>query len=52
MCSSDLSFLEQLNSEQEALILAFVDPDFWTKKFRDELANAAWVEHILKEAGF
>ena len=49
---SGLSFLEQLNSEQEALILAFVDPDFWTKKFRDELANAAWVEHILKEAGF
>jgi hypothetical protein len=50
--NSGLEFLENLNSEQEALIIAFIDPDFWSKRFRDYKADAEWIRHILTEAGF
>jgi hypothetical protein len=49
--NSALEFLENLNPEQEAIIIAFIDPDFWGKKFKDYMADAEWIKHILTEAG-
>jgi len=49
--NSGLEFLENLNPEQEAIIIAFIDPDFWGKKFKDYMADAEWIKHILTEAG-
>jgi hypothetical protein len=49
--NSGLEFLENLNPEQEGLIIPFIDPDFWGKKFRDYMVDAEWIKHILTEAG-
>lgn len=49
--NSGLEFLENLNPEQEGLIILFIDPDFWGKKFRDYMVDAEWIKHILTEAG-
>jgi len=50
-CESGVEFLEQLNDEQVAIILPWIDPDHWQQKFKDYLADSEWVKGILKEAG-
>ena len=49
-CASGVEFLEQLNEEQIAMILPWIDPDFWQRKFTDYLADTEWVKQILKQA--
>jgi len=50
-CSSGIEFLESLNEEQLAMILPWIDPDYWQHKFADYLADTEWVKMILAEAG-
>lgn len=50
-CSSGIAFLESLNEEQLAMILPWIDPDYWQHKFNDYLADTEWVKMILGEAG-
>ena len=51
-CGSGVSFLEGLDDGQVQIIMPYIDPDFWQRKFTDYLADTEWVKHILKEAGF
>lgn len=48
---SGVEFLEHLNEEQVALVLPWIDPDYWQRKFRDYMADAEWVKDILDKAG-
>lgn len=50
-CSTGIEFLEQLNEEQIAMILPWIDPDHWQAKFKDYVADTEWVKMILKTAG-
>ena len=50
-CSSGVEFLSQLSEEQIAMIMPWIDPDFWQRKFSDYVADTEWVKMILKEAG-
>ena len=50
-CPSGVEFLERLHEEQVAIILPWIDPDFWQRKFQDYVADTEWVKMILKEAG-
>lgn len=50
-CTSGVDFLEQLTEEQIGIVLPWIDPDFWQRKFKDYLADTEWVKMILKEAG-
>lgn len=50
-CGSGVSFLEGLDDGQVQIIMPYIDPDFWQRKFTDYLADTEWVKHILKEAG-
>jgi hypothetical protein len=34
-----------------AIVLPWVDPDYWNRKFQDYIADAEWCKHVLKEAG-
>ena len=50
-CDSGIEFLESLNEERLAIILPYIDPDYWNRKFKDYVADVEWCKHILKQAG-
>ena len=50
-CVSGVEFLETLSEEQVAIVMPWIDPDFWQKKFRDFMADAEWAKEVLVKAG-
>jgi len=50
-CASGVEFLERLDEEQIAIIMPYINPEFWQKKFIDYLADSEWTKDILKKAG-
>jgi hypothetical protein len=50
-CDTGVDFLGSLGSEHVALILHWIDPDVWQKKFSDYAADTEWCRHVLREAG-
>ena len=50
-CSSGVDFLDRLDETQIAIIIKYIDPDFWQKKFVDYLADTEWSKDILDKAG-
>jgi len=50
-CASGVEFLETLTEEQVGIILPWIDPDHWQRKFKDYLADTEWVKDILEKAG-
>jgi hypothetical protein len=50
-CDSGIAFLDSLTEEQIAIIIDWIDPDYWQRKFKDYVADTEWVKMILKEAG-
>jgi hypothetical protein len=50
-CSSGVSFLETLNEEQIGMIMPYIDPDFWQRRFADYVADTEWIKDILAKAG-
>ena len=50
-CSSGIEFLESLDEVLLAIVLPWVDPDYWNRKFQDYVADAEWCKHVLREAG-
>jgi hypothetical protein len=46
-----VDFLENLGEEQIQIILPWIDPEFWQRKFKDYLADTEWVKDILEKAG-
>lgn len=50
-CDSGVDFLGSLNEEQIGLIMPWVDPDFWQRKFKDYAADSEWVKTVLSAAG-
>ena len=47
---SGVEFLEGLTDEQIAIILPWIDPEYWQRKFADYLADTEWLKMILKDA--
>lgn len=50
-CASGIEFLDKLNQEQIAMVIPWIDPDYWQRKFKDYIADTEWVKDILKKAG-
>lgn len=50
-CASGVDFLSRLDETQVSIIIKYIDPDFWQKKFIDYLADTEWVKDILNKAG-
>ena len=50
-CASGVEFLDGLDQGQMQIVLPWLDPEFWQKKFVDYLADAEWVKDILSKAG-
>jgi hypothetical protein len=50
-CDSGIAFLETLNEDQVALIIQWIEPDYWQRRFKDLLGDSVWVKEILGGAG-
>jgi hypothetical protein len=50
-CDSGIEFLDNLNEEQINLIMPYIDPDFWQKKFSSHKKDVDWLKPVLSEAG-
>lgn len=50
-CESGVDFLGDLSEEQVSIVLPWIDPDYWNRKFKDYMADTEWVKDILKQAG-
>jgi hypothetical protein len=51
-CASGQEFLNELNSEQIAMIWPYINADVWQKRFSDYAADQAYAQEILKQAGW
>jgi hypothetical protein len=51
-CESGQKFLAGLTPEQVAMIWAYIDADFWNKKFREYPEDQQFAQEILKKAGW
>ena len=50
-CDSGVEFLSNLSEEQVGMVMSYIDPDFWNRKFIDYMADVEWCKHVLKAAG-
>jgi hypothetical protein len=50
-CDSGIAFLEGLDAGQIAIVLPWIDPDYWQQRFKDYMADTEWVKDILQKAG-
>jgi len=51
-CDSGTQFLEDLNSEQIAMIWSMIDSDHWQRQFRDYPADTEMARELLAQAGW
>lgn len=49
-CTSGVEFLEGLSEEQVEIVMPWIDPDHWQRKFKDYLSDTEWVKDILGKA--
>ena len=50
-CDSGVAFLDGLLDEQVAMIIEWIDPGHWQRRFKDYMADTEWVKDILGKAG-
>jgi hypothetical protein len=50
-CATGIEFLDGLLEDQVAMLLPWIDPESWQRKFREYSADTEWCKHILREAG-
>jgi hypothetical protein len=49
--TSGIAFLDRLSEEQVQIVLPWIDPDHWQRRFQDYMADTEWVKDILAKAG-
>ncbi len=50
-CESGVELLDGLTEDQVGIIMPWIDPEVWQRKFTDYLADTEWVKDILQKAG-
>jgi len=50
-CNTGVDYLESLNTEQMDIVMPWIDPDHWSRRFKDYVADVEWCKHVLKAAG-
>jgi hypothetical protein len=51
-CESGQKFLSEMNTDQQSIVWAYIDPDVWTKKLKEDPANRIEAQELLKKAGW
>ena len=41
-----------MNTEHQAMVWPYIDPDVWTKKLKEDPANRTAAQELLKKAGW
>lgn len=49
-CNSGVDFLSKLDEGQLEIVMPYIDPAFWQRKFQEYQEDAAWVKSVLKAA--
>jgi len=49
-CDSGIEFVSSLNTEQISIIMPWIDPDYWQRKFKDYPTDTEWVKSVLAAA--
>lgn len=49
-CTSGIEWLDKINDEQIEMLMPWIDPDFWQRKFKDYMADTEWVKDVLAKA--
>jgi len=49
---SGQKFLSEINSEHQAMVWTYIDPDFWNRKLKDEPEDRKMAQELLKQAGW
>jgi hypothetical protein len=50
-CESGREFLRALSEEQIGILMPWIDPEFWQRRFRDLETDTKWAQSILETAG-
>ena len=50
-CNSGVDFLSKLSEDQIKIVMPWIDPDYWQRKFKDYVSDSEWVKDILLKAG-
>jgi hypothetical protein len=50
-CGSGIEWVDGLEQQHLDLVLRYIDPDIWNRKFSDFPSDVEYCKHILKEAG-
>lgn len=50
-CKTGVDWLSTLNDDQIKIIMPWIEPDFWQRKFKDYVADTEWIKDILAKAG-
>jgi hypothetical protein len=50
-CDTGIAFLDSLTEDQIEIVMPWLDPDIWQRKFKDHMGDTEWAKHILKQAG-
>tara|TARA_R110000823_G_scaffold75450_1_gene172598 strand:+ start:642 stop:1373 length:732 start_codon:yes stop_codon:yes gene_type:complete len=51
-CESGRKVLQKLGPEQLQIVMEWIDPDFWNKKFSDYMSDAEYIRHVLGKENF
>lgn len=50
-CDSGVDFLSKLSEDQIKIVMPWIDPDYWQRKFKDYVSDSEWIKDILLRAG-
>lgn len=50
-CDTGIEFLDSLSEDQIEIVMPWINPDIWQRKFKDYMGDTEWAKHVLKEAG-
>ena len=50
-CKSGIEFIERLDEIQLQIVMPYIEPGFWNKKFIDYIADTEWTKNVLRQAG-
>ena len=51
-CDSGHEWLERMNSDHRNIVWAWIDPEFWQRRFQDYAADQEYSREILRQAGW
>jgi hypothetical protein len=50
-CDSGIEWLDSIGPEHLGLVINWIDPGHWNRRFQDNSADVEWTRHILTQAG-